>query len=373
MAYKLRQRQSLKAIHKLAFVAGGVSVLALAAYITIVINGTQVENSHAGNLLMSADNSDNNQVITAFNFNDATSMEAESGLNYSSINSQAHIVPDGVNNTGGLSAGRKLTGLNMEFSACDQLNADGLDISMDVRRIENDGNFYTRGKSFNFGMKDGKIIIRYRLLASNGKSYSVDEATNYVLAEDGEFRNVRFIYTPATGKGEVLVNNITVWSNRAPENFRLAWHGKDKVIIGEDLDGGGTDKAVLDNISIKQTGKANNSPVELLSFSADMNGKDVDITWNTKKEIGTEDFIIEKSYDTKTFSETGRVKGAGFSDVVKSYSLTDMSPTPGVTFYRLALSNHRAKSVWMPVVAIRVNPQLLPGSTVSSNTLPEPK
>ncbi|MBK9320246.1 MAG: hypothetical protein IPM91_16585 [Bacteroidetes bacterium] len=108
--------------------------------------------------------------------------------------------------------------------------------------------------------------------------------------------------------------------------------------------------------------------MQLLSFSAELENNYTMLNWFTGKENGTEYYIIERSDDTKTYKEIGRVKAAGKSETLKAYALVDKEPMLGITYYRLALSNNTSRSIWVPVIAFRLKPeQLLNTPTVNSN------
>jgi hypothetical protein len=107
--------------------------------------------------------------------------------------------------------------------------------------------------------------------------------------------------------------------------------------------------------------------MDLLGFTADLIGNEVEIQWYTAKENGTDFFRIEKSFDTKEYQEVGRVKAAGVSSGLKTYTLKDSSPNPGVSYYRIALNNNTSKSIWLPVIAIKIKPELLSPKNTSSN------
>ena len=125
------------------------------------------------------------------------------------------------------------------------------------------------------------------------------------------------------------------------------------------MTGNGKQIAFLDNLIIRRTGRSNLAPMELLSFSAELQDKIIMLNWHTSKENGTDYFKIERSIDTKTFTEIGRVKAAGKSDALKAYALIDKEPVMGVAYYRLALPNNTAHSAWVPVIAIRLKPEQL--------------
>ncbi len=359
MAYNLRpsNRQKLNTLQRGTLIIGGISVMAVAAYMTVVMNTADVTNSNAGINLMEQDPVNNGEVVLGYSWDINPVTKADYGPNAISCSPNAECVQGSHDNSFGLSAGNTLKPINLEIKPIEGMNADGIDIAIDYRRSEPDGNFYTRGKDFNFGMKDGKLCIRYKLTAPNGKSYSVDETTRYEIPDDQTFRNYRFIYTPSTGRGEVLVDRATVWTNQAAEQSRITWKTGENVIIGEGMNGDGKATPILDNLVVRRTGQSNLAPMQLLSFTAELQDKVVMLNWYTGKENGTEYYKIERSLDTKTYTEIGRVKASGKSETLKAYALVDKEPIIGVTYYRLGLTNNTAHSVWVPVIAIRLKPE----------------
>jgi hypothetical protein len=96
--------------------------------------------------------------------------------------------------------------------------------------------------------------------------------------------------------------------------------------------------------------------MELLAFSAELQGNAVMLNWFTAKEKGTDTFRIERSTDTKVYEEVGTVKAAGASENLKAYALLDTKPILGVAYYRLGLNNSTVRSTWLPVIAFRIKP-----------------
>ena len=76
-------------------------------------------------------------------------------------------------------------------------------------------------------------------------------------------------------------------------------------------------------------------PIELLSFNASLQGDVVELTWTTATEINNDFFTIERSQDGNTWEEVGVVSGAGNSNSVRHYQLTDNAPFAGQSYYRL--------------------------------------
>lgn len=372
MAYNLRpsNRQKMSTLQRGTLIIGGVSVLAVAAYMTVVMNTADVTETKAGINLMEQDPVNNGEIVAGFSWDINPATKADYGPNAVSVSPNAECIAGSHDNSFGLSAGNTLKPINLVIKPVEGMNADGIDIGIDYRRTEADGNFYSRGKDFNFGIKDGKLCIKYKITAPNGKSYMVDEITRYEIPDDQNFRNYRFIYTPSTGRGEVLVDKATVWTNQAAEQSRITWKAGDDIIIGESMNGDGKPSPVFDNLVIRRTGQSNLSPMQLLSFTAELQDKIVMLNWYTSKETGTDYYKIERSQDTKTYTEIGRIKAAGTSATLKAYALVDKEPVVGISYYRLALTNGNAHSVWVPVIAIRLKPEQLttpPLSPSSSN------
>ncbi len=77
-------------------------------------------------------------------------------------------------------------------------------------------------------------------------------------------------------------------------------------------------------------------PVELVSFTADVNDNKVQLNWQTATELNNYGFEIERSINDNEFTKLGFVEGNGNSNSPKYYSFTDTSPFDGAKFqYRL--------------------------------------
>jgi hypothetical protein len=367
MKLRNRQRQNLRARQIARYVAAfTISVVVLKYSIVFFYNVFSSDDSLGKNpAIIENDIINNGEVVTNFKWNDKDKNQSITSEDIESISEDAHYVstPNGFS---GLSAGKNGKDLSIVLKENELLNADGLDFSIDFNKLETDGQFFSRGKEFDFGFDKDGININYTLTGPNGKSYAVKEAISYELTDNAIY-NCRFLYTPQTGKGEVFINKILIWSNQAAPNCRLTWNEKNNLVIGYKINGNKSDKPVINNIIIKKTGKSNFSPMDLLGFTADLKGKEVAIQWFTAKENGTDYFKIERSFDTKEYQEVGRIKAAGISSGLRTYSLIDSNPNPGVNYYRIGLNNNTSKSIWLPVIAIRIKPGVIQQNSSSSN------
>jgi hypothetical protein len=101
------------------------------------------------------------------------------------------------------------------------------------------------------------------------------------------------------------------------------------------------------------SGNGNNPlPVELLSFTAKLDGTQVLLDWNTASEIDNDYFTIDKTKDTRKFAEVARVKGAGTTNMASVYATIDKTPYTGVSYYRLRQTDFDGHVTDMGMVAI---------------------
>jgi hypothetical protein len=87
--------------------------------------------------------------------------------------------------------------------------------------------------------------------------------------------------------------------------------------------------------SLSSSTSENPLPITLIDFSATNVNDEVLVNWSTASETNNDYFVVEASADAVNFSEVGRVKGAGNSNAILNYSLTDEQPLQGISYYRL--------------------------------------
>ena len=75
-------------------------------------------------------------------------------------------------------------------------------------------------------------------------------------------------------------------------------------------------------------------PVELTSFTATVNGNDVQLIWRTATEKNNSGFHVERK-SLSEFEAVGFVAGAGTTTEPMSYSYSDINLNPGTYYYRL--------------------------------------
>jgi photosystem II stability/assembly factor-like uncharacterized protein len=95
-------------------------------------------------------------------------------------------------------------------------------------------------------------------------------------------------------------------------------------------------------------------PVELTSFTALINGKEVILNWSTATEINNQGFEIQRSTEGKEFFTVGFVNGHGTTTEQQNYSYADRNLDGGKYFYRLKQVDFDGSYEYSDVVEIEI-------------------
>ena len=103
-------------------------------------------------------------------------------------------------------------------------------------------------------------------------------------------------------------------------------------------------------------------PVELSSFSATLNGNNINLHWQTKTEINNYGFEIERKIGSKelrseNWEKIGFIQGSGNSNSQKDYMFADKNPIGGSRFiYRLKQIDNTGSFEYSNQVEIEIIP-----------------
>jgi len=98
-----------------------------------------------------------------------------------------------------------------------------------------------------------------------------------------------------------------------------------------------------------------NLPVSLLNFTGECNSGNKTLSWSTASEINNNYFIVERSSDKNNWTVVGKVAGAGNSNTIQHYSLTDFSAEGETMYYRLTQVDFDGASETFDAVAVSCN------------------
>lgn len=83
-----------------------------------------------------------------------------------------------------------------------------------------------------------------------------------------------------------------------------------------------------------------NAQAELGSFSANFNGRKAKLAWSTSWETNSNYFIVERSWNGKSFEPVGMVKAQGNPSAASNYSFIDKDYYDNVIYYRLKVADN---------------------------------
>jgi hypothetical protein len=115
-------------------------------------------------------------------------------------------------------------------------------------------------------------------------------------------------------------------------------------------------------------------PVELTSFVTNVSGRQVNLSWETKTEVNSRQFEIERALVSKkdatvTWASVGNVQASGTSTAARKYSYTDKNLQAGKYQYRLKMIDNDGSSKLSAVVETEI---ALPKSFQLSQNYPNP-
>ncbi len=294
------------------------------------------------------------EIITEFTWDNDPVTKATLGPDAIKSGKDAHAMAGGRASTAGLSPGGNGKDIDLEIQASEIFKLDGIDVSIDFRRCEETGDFFTRGNEFKFGIENGFLSITYTVENKMGKPESYSEISQYEVPSDPAFRNYRFIYTPTSGKAEMFVNNLIVWQREGDKNTPLYWKNSTNLFIGKNMNGDGVDRAIIDNFKIRNTASVLPLSESLLNFMLEAKEGVVKIHWSTSANEKVETFTIERSTNGSDFSNLVNINSKPESTEEVEYTYSDQSRVNSpIVYYRLRQTFKNGKFITHPLSAIR--------------------
>jgi len=99
------------------------------------------------------------------------------------------------------------------------------------------------------------------------------------------------------------------------------------------------------------SGSGNALPIELVSFTGEYDGSNVQIDWSVASQLNNDYYTVEKSTDFTEWEEIATVLGAGNSNQLMDYRIYDERPIIGHNYYRLTQTDYDgASETFHPIV-----------------------
>ena len=118
---------------------------------------------------------------------------------------------------------------------------------------------------------------------------------------------------------------------------------------------------IVDNITYSNQVEPGPLPVELTSFTAALNGNDIDLQWQTATETNNSGFEILRfdQNDNYGWEKISFVPGHGTTTASKNYSFTDENVLPGIYSYRLKQINLDGSFSYSEIIEVEVTAPLV--------------
>jgi len=95
-------------------------------------------------------------------------------------------------------------------------------------------------------------------------------------------------------------------------------------------------------------------PVELLSFTATSNGKEVILSWSTATELNNQLFEVQRSFEGSEFATIGFVYGKGTTTERQDYIYKDKISADGKYFYRLKQIDYLGNYEYSDIIEMEI-------------------
>jgi len=93
-------------------------------------------------------------------------------------------------------------------------------------------------------------------------------------------------------------------------------------------------------------------PITLISFNAYPENGEVKLEWSTASETDNAFFTIQKSTYGHGWITVQKISGSGTSNNIENYTAYDLTPFPGISYYRLMQTDIDGKQTFSPIISI---------------------
>jgi len=163
---------------------------------------------------------------------------------------------------------------------------------------------------------------------------------NWILQISGTGQNLNRVYFTDMENGWIVGNNGNILSTtNGGTDWILQESNTTKTLRDICFTDGVTGWIAGDGCTILHTTNGG-LPVELTSFTAISNGKEVILNWSTATELNNLGFEIQRSTEGNEFFTVGFIKGCGTTSGQHTYTYSDTHLDNGKYYYRLKQVNY---------------------------------
>lgn len=170
----------------------------------------------------------------------------------------------------------------------------------------------------------------------------------------GESINITFMWAPTDESPDFNTNNTwvshyngTIWDTDLQGNGAAGLNGGFKTRRRNGIN---------DFSPFTIFSNATALPVELSYFNGKKVQEGVQLDWQTASELDNKEFIIERSFDGRSFEPIGSVVGNGTTSIPQGYHFVDYHPMTGPNYYRLAQVDFSGTMEYSKIIALEITP-----------------
>jgi hypothetical protein len=206
-----------------------------------------------------------------------------------------------------------------------------------------------------FGSQVNLTVRNNSTLTINGNTSFANGAV--VVVEAGSTLVITGNLTNNNNSNQISINgSLSVSGNFSGGNGSTVT-GTGSMAVAGTTSGAGTIFGFGTGCSNCTTGPSGSSPmpVEFIAVNAVPQNSGIEVTWSTAAEFNSDYFIIQRSQNGGSFTDVSKVKAAGNSSTVKTYSSIDEDPHRGISYYRLKQLDFDGKFMFSDIVAVNLN------------------
>ncbi len=211
----------------------------------------------------------------------------------------------------------------------------------------NGDSFAETWPSSSFPMPEG-------ILKRSKRIWKIYKTTNGVVTKADVLFEMNEAIVNSAFKADAKLLRLLIHQNENPKDFGGATIVKNAIIDNGNV-------ARFNSVSIPNGAyvslasveeNISNTP-ELLSLSAQVGEKKIELFWATNIEINNDFFQVEKADETNNWEYVTSIYAVGQSTIPQSYSISDSELRYGISYYRIKLFDYDGTFVYSNVVSVK--------------------
>jgi hypothetical protein len=174
-------------------------------------------------------------------------------------------------------------------------------------------------------------------------AFSIGASSSVNLTNEASVCNVFWIAEGAISMGALTDNKGTFISNNGAISL-----GEGGTLEGRMLTTAGA--ASVNEVSITLPSCATILPIDLVSFIGHCDKQNIVLKWEIATETNNNYFTVERSEKGISWQTVGNVSSFGNSTSLRTYTLTDLAPNNGKSYYRLKQTDFNGKFKYSAII-----------------------